>query len=85
VAGRKKTRFIVEMHSPEELPMAKNAGLLLDWTADMDYAAYYLKEHVQLTAPEQVAHRGRCHVLLQPSGWPYPEGLRDIAQGQPIG
>ncbi|MBA2313713.1 MAG: FkbM family methyltransferase [Actinobacteria bacterium] len=81
LAERQTARFLVEMHSPHELPMHKNAELVLDWTRAHSYTAYYLKDHVELSDPAQIAHRGRCHLLLQPSGWPYPERLDEIEQG----
>ena len=61
--------------------MHKNAEILLDWTKVHSYTAYYLKDHIELADPAQIAHRGRCHLLLQPSGWPYPERLNEIEQG----
>lgn len=84
LAGQQTARMLVELHSPQELPMHKNAEMLLEWTRAHTYTAYYLKDHVELADPAQIAHRGRCHLLLQPSEWPYPEGLNKIAQGSPI-
>lgn len=77
--------FMVEMHAPPEMPMLKNAGLVLDWCKANSYQAYYMKEHTLLTSPEQIAHRGRCHLLLLPSGMPYPEYLKAIEEGGEIG
>lgn len=76
-----KTRFLVEMHSNPEVPMARNAALVLDWCRSMGYAAWYLKEASRCETPEQIAHRGRCHLLMQPASWDYPDWLRGIRQG----
>lgn len=80
LAGHRRTRFLVEMHSPRELPMARNASLVLAWAASLGYAAWYLREGTKLESPEPIRHRGRCHVLLQPADWPYPEWLVGIGQ-----
>jgi hypothetical protein len=37
-----------------------------------------------VTDPGPFAARGRCHLLLQPGGTPYPEGLAEIAQGDGV-
>jgi len=84
IAEQQQTRFFVEMHSPPELPMAQNANLILDWCRQYSYTAWYLKDHAQLTSADQIAHRGRCHLLLQPATWPYPEKLKSIQQSAPI-
>lgn len=80
IASRMGTRFMVEMHSPPELTMARNAELVLDWARSVDYSAWYLSKAVRLESADAVATRGRCHLLLQPSAWPYPEWLVGIAQ-----
>jgi len=76
--------IIVEMHHQSELPMIENARQLLGWCQDVKYQAYYLKEHEPLVTTDQIAHRGRCHVLLLPSNDEYPEWLKEIPQGAPI-
>jgi FkbM family methyltransferase len=78
--SKRRTRFIVEMHSPKELPMVQNTELVLDWARSVGYSAWYLSGAVKLETPEPVSHRGRCHLLFQPSEWEYPEWLRGIAQ-----
>lgn len=83
-AKGQKTRFFVEMHSNPDLSMTENAGRILGWCATTGYSAWYLTEHVQLTSPEQIAHRGRCHLLLQPADWPFPDWLRTIEQSDPV-
>jgi FkbM family methyltransferase len=80
VASRAATRFIVEMHSPPELSMRDNAQAVLDWAASVDYAVWYLSEGVRVTTPEIIAHRGRCHLLVQPRAWDYPDWLVGIEQ-----
>ncbi|HEY9176143.1 MAG TPA: FkbM family methyltransferase [Flavipsychrobacter sp.] len=84
LARQQTAIFLVEMHAPPEMPMLKNAGLVLDWCTANSYQAYYMKEHTLLTSPEQIAHRGRCHLLLLPSRMPYPEYLEAIGEGDEI-
>lgn len=84
IARAAKTRFLVEMHSPPELPMAANAEKVLAWTKDVGYSAWYLSEGTKLDSPQPIAHRGRCHLLLQPASWMYPEWLRGIKQSTPL-
>jgi len=84
LAGKQRTVFMVEMHAPPEMPMLKNAGLVLDWCVACNYQAYYMKEHAMLEKPEQIAHRGRCHLLLLPGGMPYPDYLVAIGEGDEI-
>lgn len=81
LAREGSTRFLVEMHSNPELPMELNVKNLLAWCSEVDYKAWYLKAHQELRDFGQVADRGRFHVLVQPSRWPYPEWLAGIAQG----
>lgn len=78
------TIFHVEMHGPDEMPMAENAKLVLNWCAENKYKAYYMKEHTLLNNAEQIAHRGRCHILLLPEKMDYPEYLKDINEGDEI-
>lgn len=84
LASRNQSRFFIEMHSPPELPMTENAALVLAWAKSHDYAAWYLSEGVRIETPDPIAHRGRCHLLVQPSSWPYPEWLRGIKQSANI-
>lgn len=83
-AAQERTRFLVEMHSPPELPMARNAELVLAWTSANGYVAWYLSEGTRLTSPQAIQHRGRCHLLLQPAAWPFPEWLAGIKQSTPL-
>lgn len=84
IAVGKQIVFMVEMHGPDEMPMERNAGLILDWCYKTGYTAWYLKEHIKLEAAAQIAHRGRCHLLLLPEEMEYPEYLRDIQEGDEL-
>ena len=83
-AAQKKTVFMVEIHSPPELPMLKNAELILEWVDQVGYSAWYMKDAVILSQPEQIAQRGKCHLLLMPKGNAYPEALSKIPQRAPL-
>ncbi len=76
--------FMVEMHSPPELPMIENARLVLEWCTANDYKAWYMKEAAVMDRPEMIAHRGRCHLLLLPADFAYPAELAGISQGAPF-
>lgn len=84
LAAHQKAIFMVEMHGPTEMPMSKNAELILDWCKRNKYTAWYMKEHLKLEATEQISHRGRCHVLLTPAGADYPDYLKKIGEGSAI-
>jgi len=84
LAKLNKTRFLVEMHSVKELSMNENAKLVLDWCFKNNYLAWYLKKECILKTPDQIAHRGRCHLLIQPKCWDYPQELKGINQGQKV-
>ena len=84
LAANQGTRFFVEMHSNQELTMAENAQRILGWCQENDYRAWYLKEKNVLEKPEQIARRGRCHLLLLPSGEALPAALKDLEQGGPL-
>ena len=81
LAESKTTLFMIEMHSPPELPMVENTKRVLEWCTQFGYESWYMKEGVRLESPEQIAHRGKCHLLLQPKGWSYPEVIKNIQQG----
>ena len=74
--------FLVEMHSPEEMPMLKNAQLVLNWCAQVNYNAYYMTSHQILEKAEDIAHRGKCHLLLLPVNTEYPDYLKSIEQNK---
>lgn len=84
LAAKQQAVIMVEMHGPQEMPMMKNAGLVLDWCKANRYGAYYMKEHTPLHSAEQIAHRGRCHLLLLPAGMNYPEYLKGISEGDEL-
>jgi FkbM family methyltransferase len=84
IASKRGTRFMIEMHSPPELPMRRNAELVLDWGAAVGYAAWYMAESKRIDSPDPIQHRGRCHLLLQPSDWEYPPWLTGIKQSSPL-
>lgn len=84
LAGLQKAIFMVEMHAPAEMPMVKNATLVLQWCKENNYKAYYMAEHRQITTPEEIAHRGRCHLLLLPHNKEYPLYLNNMKEGQQL-
>lgn len=79
-----KTFFIVEMHSNTTLTMEANANSVLEWCKKTAYTAWYLKESILLTNAQQIAHRGRCHLLLIPKSSSYPAALQSIPQGSAL-
>jgi len=81
LAAMHQTKFFVEMHAPDEMPMLKNASLVLDWCKANNYTPYYLKEHSEMATAAMIAHRGKCHLLLVPQGQEYPSYLRNIQEG----
>jgi FkbM family methyltransferase len=83
-AAKKTSKFFIEMHSPPELPMIKNAALVLKWCVENCYRAYYLKEGTELTDAETIAKRGKCHLLLLPAEENYPSYLKGIKQNDPL-
>jgi len=80
LALAQKTWFMVEMHSPPELPMIENARLILEWANNARYQVWYMRDAVLLDKPEVIASRGKCHLLFMPEGTPYPDTLRAIPQ-----
>ena len=84
VARQQKTSFFVEMHSPKEITMEQNAKWILGWCSSHSYQPWYLKDKCLLEEPEQIKHRGRCHLLLLPNGENFPDYLNRITEGQAI-
>lgn len=80
-ASKQISKFFIEMHSPAELPMIKNTQLVLDWCKENNYKSFYLKNHQELINAEEIAHRGKCHLLLLPINQSYPEYLKTIKEG----
>ncbi|MFZ5984801.1 MAG: FkbM family methyltransferase [Acidobacteriota bacterium] len=74
-------RFLIEVHSPPELPMVENTRRILSWCQENGYRAFYLAGHEVLDEPRQMAHRGRCHLLLQPADVPWPVWATEVPQG----
>jgi FkbM family methyltransferase len=83
-AGKRQTRYLVEMHSNPQMTMATNTEKVMSWCRELGYQPWYLAEGCRLENPEQTEHRGRCHLLLQPADWPYPEYLIGIKQSAPL-
>ncbi len=83
---KQQTRFLIEMHSNTDLPMEENARKVLQICQENNYKAWYLSRQKELTNPEDVSDRGRCHLLLQPCSWPWPwpELVTQIQQSAPI-
>lgn len=84
VAALQKAKMMVEMHAPAEMPMLKNAGLVIDWCKANNYQTYYMSEHRIITKAEEIAHRGRCHLLLIPANTEYPSYLKGIKEGDAL-
>ena len=84
IASRKKTRFFVEMHSNVELSMLDNGSQVIEWCKAMGYKAWYLKEEAELVSATQIQTRGRCHLLLQPAEWTYPEFLAGVKENSEL-
>lgn len=80
LAAQHKTRFFVEVHS-SPISMSANATKIIDWCLENGYQAWYLKEKRLLNDPEQISHRGRCHLLLLPKHESFPEYLKPLKQG----
>ena len=79
-AEKGQTRYLVEMHSNPQMTMIANTENVMSWCRELGYQAWYLAEGERLDSPAQTQHRGRCHLLLQPAEWPYPECLVGIKQ-----
>lgn len=84
LAALQQTWFMIEMHSPPELPMIQNAALVLAWAQQHDYEAWYMRDACRLIAPNMLSDRGRCHILLLPKGINYPPELAQIRENSPL-
>ncbi|MFN4080092.1 MAG: FkbM family methyltransferase [Saprospiraceae bacterium] len=84
LAAQRRAWFMVEMHSPPELPMTENAALVLDWAKSVGYTVWYMRDACLLTTPKALADRGRCHLLLLPQGLAYPADLAQIRENSPL-
>lgn len=83
-ASLNKTKFMIEMHSPPELPMVQNAKKVIDWCISNQYSAFYLCNSKRIESPEDIAHRGKCHLLLLPENELFPEYLKNIKEGSQL-
>lgn len=79
-AQKGQTRYLVEMHSNPQMTMLANTEKVMSWCRELSYQAWYLAKAERLDSAAQTQHRGRCHLLLQPAHWPYPECLVGIKQ-----
>ncbi len=84
IGAQRKTKFLIEMHATAELSMAANGDRILKWCRELGYDAYFLKDHKRITNSDSFAHRGRCHLFLQPAGWEYPKPLMHLQEGDGI-
>ncbi|WP_431135844.1 FkbM family methyltransferase [Psychroserpens mesophilus] len=84
LANSSKCSFFIEMHNVENLGMEAAGQMMLDWCAEMDYKAWYLKTGEQLQTAETIKNRGKCHLLLLPKEKDYPIYLKGIAQNNPL-
>ena len=79
-ATRRQTRFLVEMHSMPELSMEANTELVLAWARLHQYGVWYMAKAERIESSQPTKRRGRCHLLLQPIAWPYPDWLAALPQ-----
>ena len=84
LAAETKCSFFIEMHNVENLGMEAAGQLMLDWCAETNYRAWYLKTGEELLTAEPIAKRGKCHLLLLPKDSPYPEYLKNVRQNCPL-
>ena len=82
IAKKGNAKFIVEVHSAENLSIVENTDKILSWCKDNDYKAYYLTKHLELENPKLIENRGRYHLLLINKDKKYPQELKNIKQGE---
>lgn len=78
--AKKGPKFFIEMHSNAEMSMLQNAQMIYDWCKANNYTPYYLANHAEMSTPDMIAKRGKCHLLLIPTGQEYPQYLKSIAE-----
>jgi FkbM family methyltransferase len=78
-----KCKFLVEVHSGEELSIKDNTLQILNWCNENNYTAWYLSEGVPLSL-EVLKTRERYHALLLPDSEPYPEYLKRIKEEEKL-
>jgi FkbM family methyltransferase len=83
-AQHKQTRFFIEMHVTEECTMKENGNEVLNWAKVNGYKVYYLKKGIEMVDASLIAERGRCHLLIQPKEWDYPDYLRGVSENSPL-
>ena len=81
---RYKPTYFVEMHALKEVSMEENAEKILNWCDNSSYSAWYMKHARKLTNSNEIAQRGKCHLLLLPSDMNYPSDLKKIKQNAPL-
>lgn len=84
LARRNSTRFMIEMHATKECSMEANMNKVLDWAKAVQYRAYFLVNGKEVYSGSELAHRGRCHILVQPNAWDYPSFLIDVKESSPL-
>lgn len=84
LAAHQKSRFIIEMHVTDELSMERNGDAVVAWTKMNNYKTYFLVNGTEMHNGATIAHRGRCHVLLQPESWQYPDYLIGVAESSKL-
>ena len=80
LAKKSKTLFFVEMHANADISMIDNATRILSWCKKVNYSPWYMKHKERLLRSDQIAHRGKCHLLLMPDDSKYPNYLKYIDQ-----
>lgn len=84
LARNNTTRFMIEMHVTREVSMESNVDSVLEWAREVGYTAYFLFNGAEIKQGSELSHRGRCHILVQPSSWSYPEFLLGVKESSPI-
>ena len=75
---RHRPTALVELHSWQGTALADNAASILDWAAARAYDVIYLRTRQKLKDVTPLEGRGRCHVLLLPTGQSLPGTLDGI-------
>ncbi|MBK8023640.1 MAG: FkbM family methyltransferase [Chloroflexi bacterium] len=82
IARLGKTRFLVEVHIIPAISTLDHVGLILKWCAPLGYGAWFLPTHERL--PLAGIPDKRCHLMLQPEGWDYPDWLKSLPALSPV-
>jgi FkbM family methyltransferase len=82
-AAHRRTRFLVEMHSTEEVHQPENAAKVLAWCAGTGYRAWDLAARAELADPARL-QRARCQLLLLPREMDVPPYLGRIEETAPL-